>query len=175
MGDCSRLGYPETMKRLTISLALLLANGLGTAEANGTEIPSEVREAFSSYKMPEVQAFQAMEKAVTKAGKAIEGFVPLPDLTVDLKGRRLSKHLLGSDLGGRGRFDLKADYTLGGTPVTKLSMHGRGVALQASYTVDGKLQTSVSCSLTAHQSIQVAISNANREDHRASWTFSLPL
>ncbi|PIP83171.1 MAG: hypothetical protein CO113_01855 [Elusimicrobia bacterium CG_4_9_14_3_um_filter_62_55] len=163
------------MKRITISLILLAANGLGTAEANGADIPSEVREALRSLPLPEVKALKAVEKAMTRAGKALEGMVPVPDLTVDLKGRRLSKHLAGSSLGGHGRFDLDADYALGGSPAAKISLRAHGASLNASYASNGTLSTAISLPLGTRQNLQYTLSRAAHVDHRVSWNFSLPL
>lgn len=163
------------MKRITISLVLLLANSLGIAEANGNEIPSEVREAFSSMRLPEVEAFQEMDEAIRRAGKALEGMVPVPDLTVDLKGRRLSKHLAGSKLAGFGRFDVDADYTLGGSPVAKLALRGARGSLNASVGSDGRMNTSLSIPFGARQNLEYTLSRTARVDHRVSWNFSLPL
>ena len=175
MGDCSYLEYPETMKKITISLALLLTNTFSPSAANATEIPSEVREAFRSVKLPEVEAFKAVERAVVKAAKALEGLVPVPDLTVDLRGRRLSKQLMGSSWGKAGHFNLKADYTLGGAPVAKLALTIRKASLQASYAADGNLHTAISYPTGAHHNLQYTISSTHRTDHRISWNFSLPL
>ncbi|PCI39913.1 MAG: hypothetical protein COB53_02340 [Elusimicrobia bacterium] len=163
------------MKKITITLALLLTTTFSPSEANATEIPSEVREAFRSIKLPEVEAFKAVERAVAKAGKALEGLVPVPDLTVDLRGRRLSKHLLGSSWGARGNFNLKADYTLGGTPVAKLAIRIQKTSLQASYAADGNLYTAISYPTGKHHNLQYAISSTDRTHHRISWNFSLPL
>jgi len=174
MGDCSCLEYPETMKKITITLALLLANGyLGIAEANGTEVPAEVREAFKSWKMPEVEAFKAVEKAVAHAGKTLEGMVPVPDLTIDLKDRRLSKHLVGSKLGAAGRFDLQADYSFGGQPLAKVAMRRHGATLNASYAANGNMQTAVSLPVGKRQTLNYTLSRAAQTNHRASWNFNL--
>jgi hypothetical protein len=176
MGDCSHLEYPETMKKIAISLALLLTNSvLGTAAAHGTEVPPEVREAFRSWKMPDVEAFRALERAVADAGKAIEAAVPIPDLTVDLKGRRLSKHLGGSDLWGRGRLDFDADYRIGGAPTAKLALRGRLATLRASYDANGAAATALVVPLGSRQNLEYALNRGARVDHRVSWNFSLPL
>lgn len=68
-----------------------------------------------------------VEKQVERIGKALENLIPVPNLLVDTRGRKVGLRMLDARmLTPRGGCTLKVDghYKIGGTPVARMALRG---------------------------------------------------
>lgn len=138
------------MRKQALLAATLL---LMRANAAAWEAPGELREAARAVQLPRLEAFdeaaaalrdsaagRAVAGAARQVGRALEGLIPVPNLTVDPAARSvrqgLLKGALALDAFGPLRWDLAGHYRLGGEPVARLALGGDAWSLRAESAGD---------------------------------------